>query len=110
MAVALAIGGVVLLAMICVAWYGWVSLPSDALVPIHWGGTYNNFVSKPIGLSLHVAAGVVVYLTLALTSAARAALGRPGGLPLDIILPVVMCVLLLTQAGAIRVARRRSGV
>jgi hypothetical protein len=108
--VALAIGGVMLLAIICVAWYGWVSLPSDALVPVHWGGTYNNFVSKRIGLAVHVAAGVVTYLILAVTSAANAAHARPARLPLDIILPIVMCLLLVTQVGAIRVARRRSGV
>jgi hypothetical protein len=37
MIAALVIGGVLLLAMIGVAWYGWVTLPADALVPIHFG-------------------------------------------------------------------------
>ena len=55
MIAALVIGGVLLLAMIGVAWYGWVTLPADALVPIHFGTGYNNFVSKRLGLITHPA-------------------------------------------------------
>jgi hypothetical protein len=105
---ALAIGGVILLAIICVNWYGWVSLPSDALVPIHWGGTWGSFVSKRAGLAVHLAAGVGIYLLLAFVSVASPVHGKPPKVPVDFILPVVMGVLLITQAGAIKVARRRS--
>jgi hypothetical protein len=35
MAVEVAAGAAVLAAMLCVSWYGWVSLPGDARVPIH---------------------------------------------------------------------------
>lgn len=41
MTTALVIGGVVLLAMICVSCYGAVTLPGDARVPVHFGGSYN---------------------------------------------------------------------
>ena len=109
MLVALAIGGVVLLTMIGVAWYGWVSLPGDALVPVHWGGRYNNFVSKRTGLVMYPALGVLIYLILAFRGLGAAAHGRSPRGPLDVILPAVLCLLLVTQAGAIRVARRRSG-
>ena len=37
MIAALVTGGVLLLAMFGVAWYGWVTLPADARVPIHFG-------------------------------------------------------------------------
>ena len=62
MIAALVIGGVLLLAMIGVAWYGWVTLPADAQVPIHFGTGYNNFVSKRFGLIMHPAVGVVVFV------------------------------------------------
>ncbi|HEY6276810.1 MAG TPA: hypothetical protein VIX86_10810 [Streptosporangiaceae bacterium] len=111
MVVALAISGVVLLVMVGVSWYGWISLPRDARVPVHWLGSYNNFVSKRLGLIIHPAAGALIFLLLAL-----AALSIPIGYSPTrsaapaVLLPIVMCVLLVTQVGAIRVARRRSGV
>ena len=75
MIVGLAIGGVLWLAMLGTSYHGWLTLPADARVPVHFGAGYNNFVPKRIG----------------------------------VILPLVMCLLLVVQAGAIRVARRRSG-
>ena len=65
MIASLVIGGMVLLAMVGVSCYGWVTLPADARVPIHFGAGF--------------------------------------------FFPVVMCVLLIVQAGAIKVARSRSG-
>ena len=53
----LVIGGVLLLAMIGVSWYGWITLPADALVPIHFGAGYNNFVSKRPLLTYRAFAG-----------------------------------------------------
>jgi len=75
----LVIGGVLLLAMFGVACYAWITLPADARVPVHFGAGYNNFVSKRVGLITHAAAGVLVY------------------------------VLLAVQIGAIKVARTKSG-
>ena len=99
----LVIGGVLLLAMIGVSWYGWVTLPADALVPIHFGASYNNFVSKRLGLIIHPAAGVVVYVISALATH-HSSKSSPA-----FIAPLVMCVLLAVQVGAIKVARTKSG-
>ena len=109
MTLPLAIGGAILLAMICVSWYGWVTLPADARVPIHFGISYNNFVPKRAGLIVHPAAGAVAFGILAsVTNASRANNTSSHGPPYVILL-VTMAVLLIVQIGAIRVARRRSG-
>jgi len=105
MIASLVIGGVVLLAMIGVSCYGWVTLPADARVPIHFGAGYNNFVSKGLGLVIHPAAGVLVYVINAVTTH-----NNPSKASSAIyIFPIVLCVLLVVQVGAIRVARNRSG-
>ena len=96
------IGGVLLLAMIGVSWYGWVTLPADALVPIHFG-ILNNFVSKRLGLIMHPAAGVLVYVISALATR-HSSKSSPA-----FIVPLIMCVLLAVQVGAIKVARTKSG-
>jgi hypothetical protein len=42
------IGGVLWLAMVGASYYGWVTLPADARVPVHFGfAAYNNFMPKP---------------------------------------------------------------
>ena len=99
----LVIGGVLLLAMIGVSWYGWITLPADALVPIHFGASYNNFVSKRLGLIVHPAAGVLVYVISALAP------HHSSKSSTAFIVPLVMCVLLAVQVGAIKVARTKSG-
>ena len=110
MTAALVIGGVVLLAMICVSWYGAVTLPSDARVPIHFGISYNNFVSKRAGLVMHPAAGAVVYMLTAFVNHGNPANGAsPNALP-HVLPVIIMCVLLAVQIGAIRVARRKSAL
>jgi len=92
--------------MVCVSWYGWVTLPSDARVPIHFGVTYNNFVPKRLGLIVHPGAGALVYVISIVVShsAANGSKSAPRA-----ILLIVMGVLLIVQLGAIRVARRRAG-
>ena len=99
----LVIGGVLLLAMFGVSWYGWITLPADARVPIHFGPGYNNFVSKRVGLIMHPAAGVLVYVLLTLTTYHHSAKSSPV-----FIVPIIMCVLLAVQIGAIKAARTRS--
>ena len=101
----LVIGGVVLLAMIGVSWYGWVTLPADARVPIHFGAGYNNFVPKTFGLIMHPVAGAVVFVISIVTThnPAKAASA-------EYIFPILMCVVLIVQVGAIKVARSRSGI
>jgi hypothetical protein len=105
MIVSLVIGGVVLLAMIGVSCYGWFTLPADARVPIHFGAGYNNFAPKAVGLLVHPAAGVLIYVISAVTTHNNPAKASSA----VYIFPVVMCVLLIVQAGAIKVARSRSG-
>jgi hypothetical protein len=103
--VELAAGAALLAADLCVAWYGWVTLPADARVPIHFGpAAYNNFVSKRVGLIVHPAGAVVLFVILVAVSQSGAAKGGPA----LVFLPIVMAVLLVTLAGAIRVARKRS--
>ena len=102
MTAALVIGGVLLLAMFGVSRYGWVTLPADARVPIHFGPGYNNFVSKRLGLIMHPAAGVLVYVILAVTTH-HSSKSSPV-----FIVPLIMCVLLAVQIGAIKVARTKS--
>jgi hypothetical protein len=98
-------GAVVLLAMIGVSWYGWVTLPADARVPIHFGVGYNNFVPKTFGLIMHPVAGVVIYVISIVTTHNPAKAGSA-----EYIFPILMCVVLIVQIGAIKVARSRSGV
>jgi hypothetical protein len=105
---ALVIGGVVLLAMICISWYGAVTLPSDARVPIHFGISYNNFVPKRVGLVIHPAAGAVVFLLSAVLSHGNPAHGASSRALPHVFTVIILCVLLAVQVGAIRVARRRS--
>jgi hypothetical protein len=105
---AIAIGGVIWLAMVGASGYGWVTLPADARVPVHFGAAaYNNFVPKRIGLILHPAVGALVYVLILVANATHTTHGP--SLPVDVILPLLMCLLLVVQAGAIRAARRRSG-
>jgi hypothetical protein len=104
--VELAVTTALLAANLCVSWYGWATLPSDARVPIHFGtDAYKSFVSKRTALIMYPAAAVVLFLVLVTVNQGNGANGGPAlALP-----PVIMGVLLITQAGAIRVARRRSG-
>jgi len=99
-------GGALLLAMIGVSWYGWITLPPDSRVPIHFGADYNNFVSKRLGLVVHPAAGALVYAISAL-AAHSSAKARPVFILPLVIFPLV--ILLTVQVGAIKVARTRSG-
>ena len=95
MLVAFAVYAAILLAMIGVAWYGWVSLPSDARVPIYFGLSYNKFVSKRIGLAIYPAAGALILLILLFVNG-------------YVVSPIIMCLLLVGQVGALRLARRAS--
>ena len=108
MTAALVVGGAVLLAMICVSCYGAVTLPSDARVPIHFGISYNYYVSKRVGLVMHPAVAAVVFLLTAFVRHGNSA-NRASSGPLPHVFPVIiMCVLLAAQVGAVWVARRRS--
>jgi hypothetical protein len=104
---ALLAGGLLILVMIGIAGYGWVTLPPDARVPIHHGiGSYNNYVSKRAGLVTWPMAGLLVYAILIAVAGHAIApnhASRPVAL---IILLVALAAVSAAQAGAIRAARR----
>ena len=108
MTATLAIGGAILLAMICVSCYGAVTLPSDASVPIHFGISYNYYVSKRVGLVTHPAVAAALFLLTAFVRHDNSANGASSKALPDVIPVIIMCVLLAVQIGAIRVARRKS--
>jgi len=102
------IGSVIWVAMIGVSIYGWLTLPAEARVPVHLGpASYNNFVPKRVGLLIHPGVGALVFAIILVANATHTTHGP--SIPIEVILPLAMCVLLVVQAGAIRVARRRSG-
>jgi hypothetical protein len=103
--VELAVGAALLAGNLCVSWYGWVTLPSAARVPVHFSpAAYNHFVSKRVALIVHPVVAAVLFVVLL---AVRQSGAANGGSALAF-LPVVMGALLITQAGAIKVARNRS--
>ena len=107
-ATSLVIGALVLAAMIGIAAYGWVTLPWDARVPIHYGiGRYNNFASKTVGLIAWPAGGALIYGIFVAVSehAIKPSRGGSRSTPLIIML-VVLAVVCAFEWGAISVAGR----
>ncbi len=112
MILSLVIGGLLLGIVIGIAAYGWLTLPSDARVPMHYGlGFYNNFAPKTVGLLLWPAAGLLILRIL--TAVAEHAITRhhqgASVAPL-IIMPIVLAIVAAAEWGAITVARRNTTV
>jgi hypothetical protein len=110
--VSLVIGGLLLGVMIGMAAYGWVTLPADARIPVHYGMGYNNFQSKTVGVIMWPAGGAVIYGIFAAVTAHLIKANHPGGsvsAPL-IILPIVLALVCAFEWGAISVARRNATV
>ena len=105
-AAALSIGGAFVLAMIGVSAWAWRALPPDVRIPVHSGiGGYNNFKSKTAGLITWPVGGVVAYGVF--VGAFEGLVPHHGSRNLAIIIvPIVLAVLLASQAGAIRAALR----
>jgi hypothetical protein len=102
----LAIDSVLLLAMIGVSLFGASALPPGAQVPVHFGpSAYNNWVPKGIGLLVWPVGGAAIYVALALHARGHQASGG-SGLPVG--LTIALVVILVTQAGALKVAIGRS--
>jgi hypothetical protein len=100
----LVIGGVLVLAMIAVSLYGARRLPPDVRIPIHYGvGSYNNFVSRNLGLVMWPAAGVLI-LGIFAGVAAGALKPNHGGGAAPVIVPIALALVLVAQIGAIRTA------
>jgi hypothetical protein len=111
MAVAgLIVGGLLVFAMIGVSVRGWLTLPSDARVPVRHGlRGYARYLSKTAGLVTWAAAGIVIYgLDLGVFAEGVATHYRGTGAPL--FLPAVLAGLIPVQIGAIRAAGRTSSL
>jgi hypothetical protein len=99
----LIIDSLLLLGIVCVSLYGASALPSGAKVPIHFGpASYNNWVPKNVGLIMWPAGAAVLYVVLVITARNEQATGGGGGAAIG--LTVALVVVLITQAGALRVA------
>jgi hypothetical protein len=107
--VTLVISGVLLLAIICLAAYGWVTLPADARVPLHYGfGSYDSFTSKRLGLVMWPVGGALVFGIIAATAGHAIKPNHPGGSAPLIILPIILVIVAAAEWGAISVARRNA--
>jgi hypothetical protein len=105
---ALIIGGVLLLAMICVSLYGASALPPGAQMPAHFGPDgYNRWVAKSAGLVLYPVLGAVVFTIIVVNVRDHHTHGGLGPGP-TIGLSVALVVMLAAQIGALAVALRRS--
>jgi hypothetical protein len=103
-------GGLLVLAMIAVSVRGWLTLPSDARVPVNHGlRGYGGYLSKTTGLITWPAAGIVIYgLYIGVFVEGLATHYRGTGVSL-LFLPAVLIVLIAVQIGALRAAARSSG-
>jgi hypothetical protein len=106
----LAVGGLLVLAMIGVSVRGWRTLPPDARIPVRRGlRGYGGYRSKTYGLLAWPAAGVVIYgLFFVVFAEGLATRYARGG---EILVPFLaaLFVLIAGQIRAIRAAGRTSG-
>jgi hypothetical protein len=104
-----AIGGIFLFVMIVFSWYGAVTLPPTARIPVHWGFGYNRYASKRAGLILWPAGGALIYgIVGGLSGHAWWSHGNLAGWEPAVFMTVIMGTLVAFQAGALA-ASRRSG-
>jgi len=105
----LAVGGVLLLAMIAASGRGAVTLGADARVPIHFGSVEHCYwASKRVGLVVWPLAGAVVFGGLGGVAASGVASGWVPGVRV-VIVPAVVGVLFGFQVGALVLAARGPG-
>jgi hypothetical protein len=105
MVASLAVGGVLVLAMIAASGWAAVWLAADARIPIHFGSPERCvLVSKRVGLVIWPAAGAVLYGVVGGVCASVLASGWVPGVR-DVLTPAVLCVVLGFQVGALVLAR-----
>jgi len=106
---ALAVGGVLLLAMIGAAGWGAAGLAAGARVPIHLGSAERAYwAPKGVGLLVWPIVGALCYGVLGGISASAVAADWVPGVR-DVLVPAVMVVLLGFEVGALILARLRTG-
>jgi hypothetical protein len=99
-------GGIVLLAMVGISVYAWVTLPPGTRVPLHHGiGGYGNWQPKTIALISYPVIGAFVFaVVLGATSSAKSGKTTPA-----VIAPLVLLVIAVGQYFAVRAAIRNGG-
>jgi hypothetical protein len=99
-------GVVVLLAMVGISIYGWVTLPTDARIPVHRGpGGWGNWQPKARALITYPVGGAVVFaVVLTATSGAKS-----GKAAFGLIAPLALLVICVTQYFAVMAAIRNGG-
>ena len=105
----LAVGGVLLLAMIAASGRAAVTLGADARIPVHFGSAGHCYwASKRAGLVIWPLAGAVAFGVLGGVAASGLAAGWVPGVRV-VIMPAVVGVLFGFQVGALALARRGPG-
>jgi hypothetical protein len=105
-AASLAVGGALLLAMLCASVRAGVTLDEDARIPIHCGSVEHCYlVSKRVGLVIWPVLGVVFFAVLGGVTASSLAAGWVPGVR-DVIMPAVLAVVFGFQVGALMLAGR----
>jgi hypothetical protein len=106
MTASLAISGVLLFAMAVTAGFAIVSLPRGARVPVNAGAPEHSvWLSKPAGLGVWLAAGVIAFA--ALESLTRSAIAVNWATSMRVTLPpAALCVVLAAEAAAVITARQ----
>jgi len=110
MMASLAVGGVLVLAMIAASARGAAGLAPDARIGIHCGSVEHCFfVSKRAGLIIWPALGAVLFAVLGGIIKSRLAAGWVPGVR-DVLVPAVLVVVFGFQVGALVLAGRGPGV
>ena len=102
----LIIGLVEVLAMAAMAAYGAAKLPPDARVSLHLIGRYGNFSSRRAGLIAWPVLGGILFVLLGIVAATVQVHGKMAGFSPGIFLPIVLCIVLLSEIVAIDRSRR----
>jgi hypothetical protein len=102
----LIIGVVEVLAMAGLAAYGAAKLPPDARVSLHLIGRYGNFSSRRAGLVAWPVLGAILFVLLGTVAVTVQVHGKLAGFSPGIFLPLVLCIVLLSEVVAIDRSRR----
>jgi hypothetical protein len=95
-------GGIVLLAMVGISVYAWVTLPPGAQVPLHFGiGGYRNWQPKTIALITYPVIGAVVFAVVLGTTSSANSSGKTAP---TVIAPLLILIIAVTQYFAVRAA------